>query len=300
LRNLLISGLTGFVGYNLQSFLGKHNNYNIIGFNRELKSSQLNSIDVVIHLAGKSHDIKNRSNFNDYYISNFLLTKKIFDEFLNSEANTFIFMSSVKAVADSSDIPIDEKCIPSPISDYGKSKLLAEQYLLNNISSNKSLYILRPCMIHGPKNRGNLNLLSNLISKRIPWILGSYNNSRSFCSVNNLCFVIKHLIDSEVILNGIYNVSDDHPLSTNDIVGLISFSQDKKPLIWNMPKILVLIIAKVGDLIPFPLNSEILKKLTESFLVNNEKIKKAIGTPLPLNSEEGMLKSLMHFQSSNK
>ena len=300
MKNLLISGLNGFVGYNLQSYIGKNNNYNIIGFNREIKSSQLNSIDVVIHLAGKSHDLKNKSNFNDYYNSNFLLTKKIFDEFLNSEANTFIFMSSVKAVADSSDIALDEKCIPSPISDYGKSKLLAEQYLLNNISSNKSLYILRPCMIHGPKNKGNLNLLSNLISKRIPWILGSYNNNRSFCSVNNLCFVIKHLIDSEVILNGIYNVSDDHPLSTNDIIGLISDSQNKKTLIWNIPKRLVSIMAKVGDTIPFPLNSERLKKLTESFVVNNKKIKKAIGSPLPVNSKEGMLNTLMYFQSNNK
>ena len=49
-------------------------------------------------------------------------------------------------------------------------------------------------MIHGPNNKGNLNLLYNLVSKRIPWILGSFQNKRSYCSIDNLLFIINELI----------------------------------------------------------------------------------------------------------
>jgi len=290
LKNILISGLNGFVGYNLQSFLNEYNSYKIIGFSRKDSSYQFKSIDVVVHLAGKSHDLKNKTNFNDYYNSNFLLTKRMYDDFLNSDARTFIFISSVKAVADYSDTDLDEKCVPNPISDYGKTKLLAEEYLLKNIPSNKNLYILRPCMIYGPRNKGNLNLLINLINKKIPWILGSYNNKRSFCSINNLCFVIKHLIDSKTILNGIYNISDDNSISTNDLIKLISNALNINILILNMPKVIINGLALIGDRISyFPLNSDRLLKLTQSFIVSNQKIKRSLDLEeMPVKINDGL------------
>ena len=85
------------------------------------------------------------------------MTNKLFDDFLQSEINTFIMISSVKAVADHSIIELTEDVIPKPITDYGKSKLFAEQYIFSKkIPRNKKVFILRPCMIHGPRNKGNL------------------------------------------------------------------------------------------------------------------------------------------------
>ena len=96
-------------------------------------------------------------------------------------------LSSVKAVADNLVGVLSEDRKPSPKTHYGKSKLYAERYILSKkIPNNKRIYILRPCMIHGPNNKGNLNLLYNLVSKKIPWVLGSFQNKRSYCSVDNL------------------------------------------------------------------------------------------------------------------
>ena len=185
---------------------------------------------------------------------------------------------------------------PSPKTDYGKSKLMAENYILSkSIPPDKKFFILRPCMIHGPYNKGNLNLLFNLISKNIPWFLGSFENKRSYCSIENLLFVINEIIENFNFESGIYNVSDDEALSTNEVILLISKSLEKRKFIIKIPVKIVKLIAKIGDFIKLPLNSERLKKLTESYVVSNKKIIKLIGKPLPVNSKVGLLRTFKSF-----
>jgi len=294
---IFLTGSNGFVGKYLKN---KFKNCFSLKYYKRDSNIKINS-QVVLHLAGIAHDLKNTKSERDYYLNNTELTKSIYNEFLNSNAEVFVFLSSVKASADSVEGVLFEDCLPNPKTHYGKSKLLAENYIISNKTSKyKRIYILRPCMIHGPNNKGNLNLLYKLVSKRIPWVLGLFENKRSYCSIENLSFIIKELITNKKISSGIYNVSDDHPLSTNDVIRLISNSQNKKPLIWNVSKSLIRIIAKIGNTVLFPLNSERLRKLTESYVVSNEKIKQAIGKPLPVNSKEGMLNTFMNFQSNKK
>jgi nucleoside-diphosphate-sugar epimerase len=150
-------------------------------------------------------------------------------------------------------------------------------------------------MIHGPGNKGNLNLLFKIVSKGLPWPLGAFENKRSFCSIDNLCFIINELIENENIPTGIYNIADDIPLSTNKLIRLISESQGKKPLIWDIPKFIIKIISLFGDLLHLPLNTERLSKLTETYIVSNVKIKKAINKPLPVNTEDSLLKTFISF-----
>jgi nucleoside-diphosphate-sugar epimerase len=152
-------------------------------------------------------------------------------------------------------------------------------------------------MIHGPGNKGNLNLLYKLVSKNIPWPLGAFENKRSFCSIDNLMFIFKELIESEDIPSGIYNVSDDEPLSTNELIVLIAKSQNRNSKLWNIPKKLIEGIAFIGDKLHLPLNSERLNKLTSSYVVSNAKIKAAIGKPLPVSSREGILKTFKSFNN---
>ena len=151
-------------------------------------------------------------------------------------------------------------------------------------------------MIHGPNNKGNLNLLYNLVSKGIPWILGAFKNKRSYCSIDNLLFIINELIKNKTIPSGVYNVADDGNLSTNEIISLISNSNNLKPFIINLSPFIVKFIAKIGDIIPLPLNSERLKKLTESYMVSNEKLKKYIGKELPLTSRVGIINTFKTFK----
>jgi nucleoside-diphosphate-sugar epimerase len=193
---------------------------------------------------------------------------------------------------------LTEEHLPNPITHYGKSKLLAEQYILSKeIPEGKRVYILRPCMIHGPGNKGNLNLLYQLVSKGIPWPLGAFENKRSFCSIDNLMFFIKELIEREDIPSGVYNVSDDTALSTNEVISILAESQNRKPYIWNVSKSLIQSAAKMGNMLKLPLNEETLNKLTDSYIVSNQKIKLAIGKSLPVSSNEGLLKTFKSFKN---
>ena len=155
-------------------------------------------------------------------------------------------------------------------------------------------------MIHGPGNKGNLNLLYKMVSNGFPWPLGAFDNMRSFCSIDNLCFIINELIQNENIPSGIYNVADDEPLSTNDLIKLISSSQSKKYKIWKVPVSLIKLFSKLGDLFKLPLNSERLSKLTETYIVSNAKIKTAINKPLPFTVKEGLMKTLNSFNTNVK
>lgn len=295
INRIYITGSSGFVGLNLIRYLGPFYTFNKFKKNSLIKINH----DIVIHLAGKAHDLKRVSSSDEYYKVNTDLTKGVFDAFIESKAKVFITLSSVKAVADEVDGELSEEVIPNPVTHYGKSKLLAEQYILSlPIPEDKRVYILRPCMIHGPGNKGNLNLLYSLVSKGFPWPLGLFENSRSYLSLENLCFIIKELIEREDIPSGVYNVADDIPLSTNEVITMIAESKGKKASIMNLNKNFIKTIARFGDFLKLPLNSERLQKLAESYVVCNNKIKIALGKPLPVSSREGLIRTFQSFSSN--
>ena len=313
--NILITGIHGFVGSNLVAALkNKHTIYglDIVAPQKEgvvntytwAELDTVPPVDVVIHLAGKAHDTKNQTNAQVYFDINTGLTQKIYDWFLSSEAKKFIFFSSVKAAADKVvGEMLTEEIVPSPKGPYGESKIKAEEYLqsqeqrtknkdINTKHQTQQTYILRPCMIHGPGNKGNLNLLYKVVKKGIPYPLGAFENRRSFCSIDNLSFVISGLIEKE-IASGIYNVGDDESLSTNELITLMAAAMGKPANIWKWNKAVVQLVAKVGTVLHLPLNTERLQKLTENYVVSNAKIKQALGVDkMPVRAEEGLRKTI--------
>lgn len=314
--NILITGIHGFVGSNLVNTLSpEHKIWGVDiatpqkeGVEKTYLWSELDEIkdiDAIIHLAGKAHDTKNKSAAQVYFDVNTGLTQKIFDWFNQSSASRFIFFSSVKSAADKVEGDIlTEDVVPSPKGPYGESKIKAEEYILKSVESlsrlgvdkQKRFFILRPCMIHGPGNKGNLNLLYQVVSKGIPWPLGSFENRRSFTSIDNLSFAIEGMLTKD-IESGIYHIGDDEALSTNELIELIAESVDKKPLILNIPEGLMKGIAKVGDTLHLPLDSQRLQKLTENYVVSNDKLKKALGIKkMPVSAREGLLKTLRSFR----
>lgn len=301
----IVTGNKGFVGGNLSLYLINQDKF-CVGVSRNptkeelsyqtLSLEDLNKAKSFIHLAGKAHDLKKTSEDSEYFEVNTELTKTLFDQFIESECEIFIYMSSVKAAADVVDGVLKEDVTPKPVTVYGKSKLAAENYILSKeIPEGKRVYILRPCMIHGPNNKGNLNLLYSFVSKGIPYPFGKYENKRSFVSVENLCFIINELIDNKYIKSGIYNIADDMPLSTVNLVEIIGKVVCKRARILKTPKFLVNTLAKLGDILPLPINSERLQKLTENYVVSNEKIKNQIGKELPLSAEKGIEKTIASF-----
>lgn len=240
----------------------------------------------VIHLAGKAHDTRNASDPAAYDRINCGLTQRILEEL---SPTVFILFSSVKACADSVEGILTEEAQPNPQTPYGISKLKAEGIVIEKAPPH--YYLLRPAMIHGPGNKGNLNLLYKVARLGIPWPLGAYENTRSFCSIANVSFLLNELLRVHPE-SGIYQISDDHPVSTNALIKLIN----SRSLILRIPKNLIAAGARLGDTIHLPLNSERLKKLTESYVVSNAKIKTALKLEsLPVSAEDGLRETIARF-----
>lgn len=315
---ILISGIHGFVGSNLVNALKKE--HTLYGVDivapvkegvektfswKDVDDNAIPPMDAIIHLAGKAHDTKNRAAAQVYFDVNTGLTQKIYDYFLKSEAKRFIFFSSVKAAADK--VPGDvltEEVVPAPKGPYGESKIKAEEYILKNEalrtrneeSASKRVFILRPCMIHGPGNKGNLNLLYGVVSKGIPWPLGAFENRRTFTSIDNLCFVVEGLLTKDV-QSGIYHMADDEALSTNELIEVMCEAMGKKAHIWKINRSLMEGVASIGTTLHLPLNEERLGKLTENYVASNAKIKKALGIErMPVRAKDGLKKTILSFR----
>ena len=297
-----ISGISGFVGTNLRNYLQSSRNHQIKAINlRGNLDLHFDQEEIIIHLAGKAHDLNKVSSPEQYYKINFELTKNLYDAFLSSKAKKFVFISSVKAAADQINSVLTENDIPNPQTHYGKSKLMAEEYIQSQpLPKGKSYYILRPCMIHGPGNKGNLNLLYKIISKGIPYPLAAFDNKRSFLSIENLCFVISELLERNDIPSGVYNVADNEALSTNELIRLIAAASDRKPLLWKISPGLIRSLAKLGDVLKLPLTTERLNKLTENYIVDNTKIRLALRKEFPVEARDGIMTTIKSFRGVDK
>lgn len=327
--NILITGVHGFVGSNLVKALApNHTIYGLDivqpqkeGVRTTFSWSALDTegamprIDAVIHLAGKAHDTRNKSAADVYFKVNTGLTKTIFDWFVKqTSAKKFIFFSTVKSAADY--VPGDiltEECVPTPVGPYGESKIMAENHIIENFApdamsrpfhnfcdadskyTDKQVYIMRPCMIHGPGNKGNLNLLYGVVRKGIPWPLGAFENRRSFTSIDNLKFVIEGLLTKDVE-SGIYHMGDDEALSTNELIEVICEALGKKAHVLHIPKGLMNGVAKIGGVLHLPLNPLRMQKLTENYVVSNAKIKEALGIEkMPVRAKDGLIATIKSF-----
>jgi len=308
MKRILITGVTGFVGSTLVHHFADRSDAKLFGHSRDSKRAiaefnnlpieiidgnpgdQLDrlQIDCIIHLAGIAHDLSNTFVDADYFRVNYEQTARLYDAFLASRVKTFIYFSSIKAVVDSIDTPLREDVTPNPTTAYGKSKLKAEEYLVSHAIATKDFYILRPCMIHGSGNKGNLNLLYKFVKSGIPYPFGSFQNKRSLLGATNLAFIIEQLIRKQ-IESGVYNIADAGSLSTNDIVRAIAITLKRRPRIWDLPRAPIRLIFKLAG------KEKTLLKLTGNMEVSNEKLLQALQTPLPSTIEEGLKKTITSF-----
>lgn len=312
-HKVLITGIRGFVGSNLRQYLSNQGDYHIIGSSRKKKYLDFLKNDVhsivsydeivngsynincYVHLSGMVIETDFVGSEEEYMEVNYRQTIKLFDRFVEDEhAEKFIFISTIHVLTDDPGEVLDESYAPKPFTPYGKSKFMAEQYIVDNCPDDKKYYILRPPMIHGPGNKGNLNLLYGLVKRGIPYPVGSINNKRSFLSVNNLCFIIDELLKNDVD-QGLYHVADDDPTYTHDLINIMSEMTGKKVKILKIHPLLLSYIAKAGNVLPLPIDEDKLKKLTKDFVVSNAKIKKSIGKQLPITSKEGIEITIKSF-----
>ena len=281
----LITGAYGFVGTNLCKYLAekgheclaldipaaKRDGVPYASFYTWDGLDKLPVVDAVVHLAGKAHDLQKVASEQSYFDINVGLTEKIFAA---AKTTRFIYFSSSKADANG--------------NAYGRSKLAAEQFL------NGRAIVLRPAMIHGPGNKGNLNLLWGIARRGLPWPLAAFENKRSFTSIANICAAVEALCERGE--NGIYPIADDEMISTNRLIELIAETCGKRAKLWRVPKGVMRMVAKIGDVLHLPLNTERIVKLTEDSFVNNSHLKSQLGwNRMPIRAEEGMRRTLRSF-----
>ncbi len=314
MKNILITGITGFIGRNLVEYFAERDEIKIFGHSRDIfqakklfKQKKIeflselnvdvldrNHIEIIIHLAGIAHDLSGHYRSEDYDLVNNIGTRKLFDQFTDSQASTFIFVSSIKAVIDHFDGEVHEEMDPKPTSAYGISKLKAEQYINQHKGNNKKNYILRPCLVHGPGNKGNLNLLYKFVRSGMPYPLGAFENQRSFLSIENFCFVINAIINNQLPPDT-YFLSDEKSIATNELVRIIGIAIGKNIRILKIPKPLINLIASIGSVFHLPFRRSNISKLTENLIVSNKKLLLNLNSNLPVTAEEGLLKTIKSF-----
>jgi len=301
---LLITGAYGFVGTNLCRYLTARGHaceaVDIAAARRddlpygafytwdELGKIAFSGYDAVIHLAGKAHDLKRVASEQEYFDINMGLTQKIFTALCEGSAGrqvTYVHFSSSKANAQG--------------NAYGRSKLAAEDWLREAAGTAPAIRmaILRPAMIHGPGNKGNINLLWGVARRGVPWPLAAFENRRSFTSIGNVCAAVEALCGATLSPGAqVFPIADDDMLSTNRLIELIAETCGRKARLWRLPRNLMRLAARIGDVLHLPLNTERLGKLTEDSRVDNAALKQALGwSKMPIGAEEGMRQTLASF-----
>lgn len=307
-QHVLLSGYSGFVG---QSVISRFTavGCTIYGVGRTGKRDsrlskifewedlpdfvESNRIDVFIHAAGKAHDMDESSSEEEYREANVELTKRFYGLFSDSCASKFIFISSIKAASDYPITGVDEFTRDSIQGYYGQTKRSAEDWLLANNTANKRTIILRPCMIHGPNNKGNLQRLVTYLKKGLPYPFYAFENKRSYLYIDSFVEILLKILYCDNMEEGIYNVADDGAISTKEIVDLIveEYGLSKFRLI--LPRIFIRILAMIGEKVGLGFNRKVLHKITSDYVVKNDKLKKVLGADVfRVNGSEGLRRTI--------
>lgn len=298
-NRILLFGASGFIGSKIRA---NYSNTDIINLRLEnWKDSIPKNKAVWINSIGKAHERNGESTEQEYYFANCDVVKTIFFEFIKSESEVFIHISSIAALEElTRDKALSEEMSSNVNSVYGKSKLCAEQWLLEqNLPNNKKVIIVRPPMIHGEGDRGNLKVLYSFISRGLPYPLYSFDNKRSFLCIQNFLFFLDEIIKKKELLDsGVYHIADDEVISTTEIINIIQAVEMKQVFKINIPKYLIKGIARIGDFIPyFPLSSFKLLKLTSDLIVSNNKIKSILQIEkLPFSAQDGIFATISSYK----
>jgi UDP-glucose 4-epimerase len=249
---IAVTGAKGFIGQYLCPFLQQDlkadlvtltRNPSVINDNHLSFSATdgeliagLRNIDCLIHLAARAHTYQ--STAVDFERDNIALSTRIARLCVAANIPRLIYLSSIKVNGNSTSgrTPFCAEEVPQPEDAYGQSKLASEQMLKQHLTNTKTqLVIIRPPLVYGNNNKGNLKTLETLVNAGIPLPFGNLKNKRDLVSIENLCALIALTITHPNAANQIFLVSDGITRSTKEIVQLLAARQGKHALFFNIP-----------------------------------------------------------------
>lgn len=296
---VVLTGTTGYIGQNLTYFFNsksKKNKSISLRFQNWHKMMPIET-ETIIHLAAINLNPIGSAFDEEYFRVNTELTKKMFRYFISSNAKTFIFLSTTELV-DSQVSNVTETSKTNPVNAFLQSKYEAEQFILNQqLPDGKRVIILRSAPVYGRESNSNLHDYFTSC-KRFPWFFGVFNTNRSFCYIDNLTEIIHQIIEKPTMSSGVYNVADDAPVATIQLVHWIADVLERKPRIFNIPKGILNLFAKIGDVMKWEFNSNKLFEISHSRQVDVNKLKNGLQiSKMPYDTEYSILKTLEYYNS---
>ncbi len=273
-----ITGAGGFVGKRFIEYNRNKYHFNRIPL-RNLPSSEmvLPGVDVILHMAGKAHDMR-VSDEQVYNEVNVDLTTKLANQAKQRGISHFIYISSVKVYGDNRTDYLDEDSGCKPTDAYGKSKLEAENYLRSIQSPEFKIAIVRPPLVYGPGVKGNMIRFLKLAEKNVPLPFGGVQNERSMVFIDNLVELINKIIDMEA--TGIFVAGDAEPISTTELMTFIRSSMNKRRGLVSIPA--------MGQKLLKALTPKLFNRLFGSFVIHNQKTNERLRFHPPYSTEYGV------------
>jgi len=318
--NISIIGGSGFIGTellkNLEEFecinIDKKNsdfysNITVIGDVRDKKflSQNLRSSQIVVLLAAEHRDDVNPSSL--YYDVNVQGTQNVLDAMTKNNIKRIIFTSSVAVYGESEGKP-SESFPLKPLNHYGKSKMEAEKKIENwqkEDPNKRSVTIIRPTVIFGEKNRGNIYNLFNQINSGKFIMIGDGNNKKSIAYVKNIVAFIKNRIKNSTNGYNIYNYTDGPDFHVKELVEITNKTLKIIPYInSNIPYWLGMLGGISFDVLAkltkkrMPISSIRVQKFCAKTQFDSSEVKKIFSAPY--NLKEAVINTLIsEFISPN-
>lgn len=309
---LFISGASGFIG---SAILKKLNNEKIpcIGIGRKniiidnyvrcdlFDSDQLRStlkdVTCIIHCAGYAHvyDTLSSKVKEKMWLINYHATKNLIEIAIEVGVSKFINLSSVKAMSESGLNCADENWDLNPDSEYGKSKLAAEE-LIFNLAKKTDINIvnLRLVMVYGSGNNGNLERMANLISKGLFPPLPETNNQRSMVHIDDVVEAIICLLSDTRAHGETFILAGPEALSGRRIYNEIRSVLGYRRIKFEIPRLILELVAiffefiQITSRVQMPFNREILRRLLDSAWYSNSKLEKLLNFKPSIGFEDGL------------
>ncbi|MAD12572.1 MAG: UDP-N-acetylglucosamine 4-epimerase [Flavobacteriaceae bacterium] len=318
MKKVLIIGGSGFIGsyliskYNNSQVINLdknqspfHNDITKIGDIRDLTTVKdvFKNIHTVILLAAEHKD--NVKPTSLYYDVNVIGTQNVLKFMDNNNIDNLVFTSSVAVYGLNKKNP-DESHKLEPFGDYGKSKYKAELLINEWYKTNpnkKSVTIIRPTVVFGERNRGNVYNLLKIIYERKFIMVGTGKNKKSMAYVKNISAFIKQIETEKKIGYHIYNYIDKPDITMNKLVELISMKFNFYNYNIKIPYFFAIFFTRIIDFFAFILNTKFpvssvrIKKFCAVTTFNSEKMQKIFKPPYKL--EQG-LKNTLDFEFTNE
>lgn len=212
-------------------------------------SAALSGVDVVVHVAARAHVLKECSTnpSEDFQSVNYHGTVNLAKQAVDAGVKRFIFISSIAVYGvDASDQPINEVSPVRPVTDYGKSKLAAEEQLLRLANQTKmQVVIIRPPLVYDGEAPGNFRTLLKVVERSFPAPFLSIKNRRSFIARANLVNFIVVCINNQNAANQIFVVSDNRDLSTPELIRLLAQGMKRKARLIAVPRSIMKLCATI-------------------------------------------------------